>query len=276
LCQTLIAVTSDKGKPDQSQGRKATGPRFLRDAFCDATKGRKIAGLPEIVSTQRGVKMKTRSFVNVLFAIGILALASPSALAQPAKATAKVGNVNVLNVTSFGWTTILSGTIMTAQENALFIDVSLETGIYTQTKTRSNGNKDTSGAEATIKVQVLVDGVPAYPGDVVFDRQSQTLSETLGGILANCTDSNGDGDIDLNDCTLAPEEMELIQDTMAAHSFNFIMDHLTPGEHAVEVQAMISTSSSSGAGSASSNATIGNGSVTVEGVRLNKGEDIQL
>jgi hypothetical protein len=63
---------------------------------------------------------------------------------------------------------------------------------------------------------------------------------------------------------------------MAAHSFNFIMDHLTPGEHAVEVQAMISTSSSSGAGSSSSNATIGNGSVTVEGVRLNKGEDIQL
>jgi hypothetical protein len=36
----------DKGKPDQSQGPKDTGPRFLRDAFCDATKNPKIAGLP--------------------------------------------------------------------------------------------------------------------------------------------------------------------------------------------------------------------------------------
>ena len=219
--------------------------------------------------------MKTRTIVSVL-AVGFLGLASTSALAQSAKATAKVGNVNVLNQTSFGWTTILSNTIKTANQKDLFIDVSLETGLYTQTKVRSNGNKDTSSADATIKVQVLVDGVPAYPGDVVFDYRSQTLSATLGGILENCTDSNGDGDIDLNDCTLAPEEIELILDTMAAHSFNFIMDDLGPGEHAIEVQAMISTSGSSGAGSASANATIGNGSVTVEEVRLIKGEDIQL
>lgn len=220
--------------------------------------------------------MKTRNLVSVVLAVGFVGLASTSALAQSAKATAKVGNVNVLNQTTLGWTTILSNTIKTANQKDLFIDVSLETGLYTQTKVRSNGNKDTSSAEATIKVQVLVDGVPAYPGDVVFDRRNQTLSATLGGILENCTDSNGDGDIDLNDCTLAPEEIELILDTMAAHSFNFIMDDLGRGEHAVEVQAMISTSSSSGAGSASANATIGNGSVTVEEVRLIKGEDIQL
>ena len=220
--------------------------------------------------------MKTRNVVSVVLAVGFLGLASSGALAQSAKATAKVGNVNVLNQTTLGWTTILANTIKTANQKDLFIDVSLETGLYTQTKVRSNGNKDTSSAEATIKVQVLVDGVPAYPGEVVFDRRNQTLSATLGGILENCTDSNGDGDIDLNDCTLAPEEIELILDTMAAHSFNFIMDDLGPGEHAVEVQATISTSGSSGAGSASANATIGNGSVTVEEVRLIKDEDIQL
>ena len=212
--------------------------------------------------------MKTRKFVNALLAVGFLGLASTSAVAQSAKATAKVGDVNVLNQTTLGWTTILSNTIKTANQKDLFIDVSLETGLYTQTEVKSKGNKDTSSAGATIKVQVLVDGVPAYPGDVVFDARMQTLSATLGGILENCTDSNGDGDIDLNDCTLAPEEIELILDTMAAHSFNFIMDDLRPGEHSVEVQAMIATSSSSGAGSASANATIGNGSVTVEEVRL--------
>mgnify|MGYP001812463742 FL=1 len=220
--------------------------------------------------------MKTRKFVNALLAVGFLGLASTSAVAQSAKATAKVGDVNVLNQTTLGWTTILSNTIKTANQKDLFIDVSLETGLYTQTEVKSKGNKDTSSAGATIKVQVLVDGVPAYPGDVVFDARMQTLSATLGGILENCTDSNGDGDIDLNDCTLAPEEIELILDTMAAHSFNFIMDDLRPGEHSVEVQAMIATSSSSGAGSASANATIGNGSVTVEEVRLIKDEDIQL
>jgi parallel beta-helix repeat protein len=47
--QTPIAggdLYCDKGKLGQSQGRKATGPRFLRDAFCDATKDPKIAELP--------------------------------------------------------------------------------------------------------------------------------------------------------------------------------------------------------------------------------------
>ena len=111
---------------------------------------------------------------------------------------------------------------------------------------------------------------------MTFCNRNQSLSATLGGILSNCTDSNGDGDIDLNDCTLAPEEVEIILDTMNANSFNFILDDLTSGVHTVEVQAMISTSSSSGAGSASSNATIGNGSVTVQEVRLIQNEDIIL
>lgn len=220
--------------------------------------------------------MTMRKFGTVVLAVSLLGFTSGSALAQSAKATAKVGDVNVLNQTNLGWTTILSNTIKTANQKDLFIDVSLETGLYTQTEVKSKGNRDSSSAEATIRVQVLVDGVPAYPGDVVFDRRSQTLSATLGGILENCTDSNGDGDIDLSDCTLAPEEIELILDTMGSHSFNFIMENLRPGEHAVEVQAMIGTSSSSGAGSASANATIGNGSVTVEEVRLIKDEDIQL
>ena len=220
--------------------------------------------------------MKTRTVTRVLLATCLLGLASTPALAQSAKATAKVGNVNVLNQTTLGWTTILSNTIKTANQKDLFIDVSLETGLYTNTKVRSNGNKDTSEAGATIKVRVLVDNEEAYPGEVVFDQRTQTLSATLGGILENCTDSNGDGDIDLNDCTLAPEEIELILNTMAAHSFNFIMDDVSSGEHAIEVQAMIGTTGSSGAGSASANATIGNGSVTVEEVRLIRNEDIAL
>ncbi len=36
----------DKGKPDESRGRKATGPRSLRDAYNNATRDPKTAKLP--------------------------------------------------------------------------------------------------------------------------------------------------------------------------------------------------------------------------------------
>ena len=41
-----VLKRSDKGKPGKSQGRKAAGPRFLREAKEDLPKGPKIAGLP--------------------------------------------------------------------------------------------------------------------------------------------------------------------------------------------------------------------------------------
>jgi len=42
-------LLQEKSKPAERQGRKATGPRFLRDAFdaFDATKDPKTAGLPK-------------------------------------------------------------------------------------------------------------------------------------------------------------------------------------------------------------------------------------
>ena len=36
-----------QSKPDESQGRKATGPRFLREAMEGLPKDPKIAGLPQ-------------------------------------------------------------------------------------------------------------------------------------------------------------------------------------------------------------------------------------
>ena len=42
----MIHSTTDKAKPAERRGRKTTGPRFLRDAACDATKDPKTAGLP--------------------------------------------------------------------------------------------------------------------------------------------------------------------------------------------------------------------------------------
>jgi hypothetical protein len=198
---------------------------------------------------------------------------------QPSsKVTAAVSTITILQPAEgeTDWTTILSNNLKTPNQKDLFVDVSLECGLYTDTLVKSaGGTKDTAKAEAGVYVQVLVDDVPMYPGEVVFCRRTQTLTALFGGIL-NCTDTNGDGVITVDECTLTPEELELVLDTMNANSFNFVLDDLGPGVHTVAVQARISTKEEAGAGMADAKATIGKGSVTVESVRMIKNEDFLL
>jgi len=200
-----------------------------------------------------------------------------------AKATCKVANITLIDgSTQEDWTTLLSNQIKTANQKDLFIDVSFECGLYTQTLVRSKGAvKDTSMAEAIVKVQVLVDGVAAFPGEVVFSKRTQTLSATLQGIISGdalvLVDTDDDGipdTIQIDEELLTPEEIELILDTMAANSFNFVLNDLTAGVHTVEVQARIDTTTDVDEGTASATATIGKGTVTVESVRMIKDEDI--
>ena len=191
------------------------------------------------------------------------------------KATAQVGNISFVTETD-EWTTILNQTIKTPNGKDLFIDVSLQCGLYTQTHVKSKGgNKDTSSAEGTITVRVLVDGTPAEPGEVVFSRRYQELSATLQGIITSII-PDGSGGYMIDEESLEYEEIELILDTMDANSFNFIVADLTSGVHTIDVQAMIDTAAEEGEGSASASASIGKGSVTVELVRMIKGEDIEL
>jgi len=42
-------TTNDKAKPAERRGRKATGPRFLREAMDDSPKDPKTAELPPIL-----------------------------------------------------------------------------------------------------------------------------------------------------------------------------------------------------------------------------------
>jgi hypothetical protein len=69
------SLVQDKSKPAKRQGRKATGPRFLRDAFDDATKDPKIAGLL-LFRTQRMLRVLCRRVqmrkLSVLAAIPLL------------------------------------------------------------------------------------------------------------------------------------------------------------------------------------------------------------
>ena len=54
---------------------------------------------------------------------------------------------------------------------------------------------------------------------------------------------------------------------MAAHHFNFVAANLPPGDHSVEVQVRVGSSTDAIAGSASATAGVGRGSLTVEEVR---------
>jgi len=127
-----------------------------------------------------------------------LSLALPLALttghaqsSQPsAKVTAKTANLTLLPATTTQgqWQTVLANTIKTANQKDLFISASFEVGLFTDTLVRSKLMvSDTSTAQASVKVRVLIDGARVVePGEVVFGRRTQTLSATLEGAIAGC------------------------------------------------------------------------------------------
>jgi hypothetical protein len=233
--------------------------------------------------------MKTRNqkpFVGML-ALSLLlslSLVSSQAQSQPsAKVTAKTSSIVLLpETTGTGdWQTILANNIKTPNQKDLFVTVSLEVGLFTQTLVRSkNQVRDTSTAEATVEVRVLVDGTVLEPGAVVFGRRTQTLSATLEGAIAGCltivTNLDGSLSIVVDPNCVTPEVIELILRSMDAASFSFVGVDIPVGVHTVAVQARISTSGSAQEGSFSALGTVGKGSMTVESVRLIKNEDVVL
>ena len=103
---------------------------------------------------------------------------------QPsAKATAKIGGIDIMDDTDTGPTVILSQDIKTPNGKDLFIDASVECGVWTQTKVESKGGKkDTSTAEGIVMLRAMVDGSPALPGWVTFCSRYQELSAEFAGI----------------------------------------------------------------------------------------------
>jgi hypothetical protein len=228
----------------------------------------------------RAIVAATAAFV--LLTANVYAQSQPSA-----KVTAKVGFINVMDELSVGtntasstvgtWQTILSNTLKTPNQKDVFVGVSLEVGLLTDTLVRSrNGKDDTSIASAAVQVRVLIDDNEALPGVVVFGRRTQTLTATFQGIIDGCLAVTTNGTVVIDpDCVL-PEELQLILETMNANTFNFIQADLLAGVHNIQVQARLNLGASAEAGSASARALIGNGSVTVESVRMIRGEDIEL
>jgi hypothetical protein len=255
---------------------------------------------------------------------------------KASKATAMVSELTLidwsgtddeLNPYDSGWTTILTQNIKTPNQKDLFIDVSLETGLWTRTLVRSKvtasdplGEWDTSKAQAQILVRVGIDGnyasLPvgmqeagvAFPREVTFDEREQELSAKFMGIFTgDCllvgladpqidndgdglinedpidgVDNDEDGEIDEDspeyaitidyDC-LEYEELDLLLRTLSAHSFNFIVADLEPGNHDITVEAKIIANGEVDKGEFEAYGLVGQGSVVIESVRMIKGED---
>lgn len=199
-----------------------------------------------------------------------------------AKATALIGYLDVFAIAEadnppFDWdfdidfAPIMEQNIKTANGKDLFIDLSLQTGCYTMTEVKSkNMQKDTSLGTCQIWVWITVDGIfgervyPRYP--IIFDSRIQQLSATLQGNIT-ATDPITIGE---------PEVIELFIGTMSAHSFNFIVEDLSSGMHTIRVYVWATSMAMSQQGSATAIAAVGLGSMTVEEVRMVKGEDITM
>ncbi len=191
--------------------------------------------------------------------------------------------------TDTGWRPFLKQQIKLANQKDLFLGASLQCGIVTDTTVKSlNGSLDTAEARGTIRVRIKVtapNGTVTYAqpntsvdatntttgpgGGVVFCDRVQTLAAKFSGL--SCT-ADATGAVT---CT-KPEELQLILKTLNANAFNFIAPNLTSGVHTIEVQARSSTvTSATGLGGSlgAANAFIGAGSVSVESVRMVKGND---
>jgi len=183
----------------------------------------------------------------------VLALVAGNANAQQqpsAKVTAKTANLVLIPSTTatVDWVTVLTNNIKTPNLKDLFITASFEAGLYTDTTVTGSDN---STARARVQVRVLLDGQEVEPGQIVYANRAQTLSAML-------TDA---------------ERIQLILDTMSAASFSYVAVDVPVGVHTVAVQARVDTS---GAGTFVALGAVGKGTMTVESVRLIRGEDVEL
>ena len=133
----------------------------------------------------------------------------------------------------------------------LFVTAALEAGVYTQTAVTGTG---TSTARGKLEVRILVDGQEIEPGPATYADRVQTLSAFL----------------------MPTEMIELMLRTMHAASFSFVGIDIPVGVHNVAVQARVSTEGSATFGTFSALGSVGKGTMTVESVRLIKGEDVPL
>ena len=148
-------------------------------------------------------------------------------------------------------------TIKVPQDKELMVGVSAEIGLgtYGEVKGKNGGSaKAIADAEAYVTVFAIPkaggEAVTAAPGQIMLSKRVQELSATLGGVIQECTDGDTDydgtadtlpdGTINIADeCVVTDEAIGLLQDTTAAHHFNFVLPNMTQGEY--DIKAVFTT-----------------------------------
>lgn len=140
-------------------------------------------------------------------------------------------------------------TIKVPQDKELLIGVSAEIGIVTDTSVKGqNGGAAKAIADGEAYVTVFAvphddesgeiipsNSIEAAPGQIMLSKRVQALDATLGGVIQSCTDDDGDGTIVVaDDCAVSDEEIGLLQDTTAAHHFNFVLPNMDQGVYDIK------------------------------------------
>ena len=216
--------------------------------------------------------MKMKKITCTLAALGISAFAAEAAMAgasakfaatytdSPALSSVAVitdSTADAVVVDSKDGYTM--ATIKVPQDKELLVGVSAEIslGTYGSVKGKNGGSaKAIADAEAYVTVFAIPkaggDIATAAPGQIMLSKRVQELTATLGGVIQNCTDSitedtDGDGAADAVDgtldieteCLVTDEEIGLLQDTTAAHHFNFVLPNMNQGEY--DIKAVFTT-----------------------------------
>ena len=125
-------------------------------------------------------------------------------------------------------TTLLDTTIKTpnSQFTTLLITPSLVTGLFNNTEVTPA--MDTSANSAAVEVTVTLDGNPVAPAtasspSVIYDQRFQQLSANTFDMFMSCAA--------MNNCSV-----DLVESTLAAHSFNFVAPNVGGGTHKLHVE----------------------------------------
>jgi hypothetical protein len=158
---------------------------------------------------------------------------------------------------------MLDTTIKTpnSQFTTLLITPSLVTGLFTNTEVTQD--MESSAVSAAVRVSVRLDGNPVAPATtatpgIIYDQRFQQLSTNVVDQMLTCSA--------MNNCSI-----DLVESTLAAHSFNFVAPNVGGGTHHLQVTWEFDCTDNTGAGvpctmaytANTAGACAGPGSVTV-------------
>lgn len=170
------------------------------------------------------------------------------------------------------WITLLSTQIMPPGGKDLFIGFSAQTTLLDISG--QGGSATPSSFTFTqelneIQARVLVDGVTAAPGAVVYDGLIRTLSAALANPITSCHEVAETGVVT---CTFGSDFLGQLIETTGVRSFNFIMRDVSPGNHVILAQVRFIASNfrspNAAPDSSAIAAVVGSRTLTVEQVKL--------